>query len=108
MEGAQFEALQSKIIGDLSQSLAAYQVSLQNIEQIKAQQTAQLQMSQKLQKQFDAGLIDRLELTQNALNTAQLTQQLLGAQYNNLNAALALEDMMQRPIFDEFSINTEK
>jgi outer membrane protein, heavy metal efflux system len=108
VEGAQFETLQSKIIGDLSQSLAVYQASLQSTEQIKAQQTAQLQVSQKLQKQFDAGLIDRLELTQNTLNAGQLSQQLLSAQYNNLNAALALEDMMQHPIFDEFSINTEK
>ena len=107
IEGAQFEALQAKIIGDLSQSLAAYQASLQNIQQVKQQQSAQAEYSQKLQKQFNAGLIDRLALTQNALNTSLLEQQLLSAQFNNLNAALTIEDMMQRPLFDDFSMLTK-
>ncbi len=104
VEGAQFEALQAKIIGDLSQSSAAYQASLQNIQQLQLQQSAQIQYSQRLQKQLDAGLIDRLALTQNALNTSLLEQQLLNAQFNNLNAALTIEDMMQHPLFDEFTM----
>jgi outer membrane protein, heavy metal efflux system len=104
IEGAQFEALQAKIIGDLSQSLAAYQANVQNINQVKQQQTVQAQYSQKLQKQFNAGLIDRLELTQNALNTSLLEQQLLKAQFNHFNTALAIEDLMQRPLFDDFNI----
>jgi outer membrane protein, heavy metal efflux system len=107
IEGAQFEALQAKIIGDLSQSLAAYQASVQNMNQIKQQQSAQAQYNQKLQKQFNAGLIDRLTLTQNALNTSLLEQQLLNAQFNHLNATLAIEDMMQRPLFDDFSMPTQ-
>ena len=103
IEGAQFEALQAKIIGDLSQNLAIYQASLQNINQIKTQQATQMRYSQKLQRQFDAGLIDRLALTQNSLNTALLEQQLLNAQFSNLNAALAIEDTMQRPLFDDLT-----
>ena len=104
IEGAQFEALQAKIIGDLSQALAAYQASLQNIDQIKLQQISQVQYIQKLQKQLDAGLIDRLALTQNALNTGLLEQQLLNAQFSNLNVALVIEDMMQHPLFDQFTV----
>jgi outer membrane protein TolC len=104
VEGAQFEALQAKIIGDLSQSVAAYQANLQNIDQIKSQLSAQTQHSQKLQKQLDAGLIDRLALTQNALNTSLLEQQLLNAQFSNLNAALTIEDMLQHPLFDDFTM----
>ncbi len=104
IEGAQFEALQAKIIGDLSQNIAAYEASLQNVKQVKQQQVTQLAYSQKLLRQFDAGLIDKLDLTQNQLNSTLLAQQLLGAQFNNLNAALALEDMMQRPIFDGFTM----
>ena len=103
IEGAQFEALQAKIIGDLSQNLAIYQASLQNIYQIKMQQATQMQYSQKLQRQFDAGLIDRLALTQNSLNTSLLEQQLFNAQFSNLNAALAIEDTMQRPVFDDLT-----
>lgn len=106
IEGAQFEALQAKIISDLSQSVAAYKASLQNINRLTLQQATQLEYSQKLQRQFEAGLIDRLELTQNGLKTALLEQQLLNAQFNNLNAALAIEDMMQHPLFDDFSMPT--
>jgi cobalt-zinc-cadmium efflux system outer membrane protein len=98
VEGAQFEALQAKIIGDLSQSVAAYQASLQNIRQLQLQQAAQLQYSQRLQRQFETGLIDHLELTRNDLNTCLLAQQLLNAQLNSLNTALALEDTMQIPL----------
>ena len=103
IEGAQFLALQAKIIGDLSRNLAIYQASLQNINQIKTQQATQMQYSQKLQRQFDAGLIDRLALTQNSLNTSLLEQQLLNAQFSNLNAALTIEDTMQRPLFDDLT-----
>ncbi len=108
IEGAQFEALQSKIIGDISQNVAAYQASLQNVEQVRQQQTTQAQYSQKLQRQFESGLIDRLALTQNQLNTVLLEQQLLNAQFNSINAALALEDILQRPLFDDFSMPGEK
>jgi outer membrane protein, heavy metal efflux system len=106
IEGAQFEALQAKTIGNLSQNIAVYEASLQNIKQVKQQQLAQLTYSQKLQRQFDAGLIDKLDLTQNQLNSTLLAQQLLSAQFNNLNTALLLEDMMQRPIFDDFTMPT--
>lgn len=104
VEGAQFEALQAKIIADLSQSLAVYQSSLQNMQQVQQQQAAQLLYSQKLQRQFDAGLIDRLALTQNDLNTSLLSQQLLTAQFQNLDAALAIEEVLQHPLFDDFSM----
>jgi len=106
IEGAQFEALQAKIIGDLGQSLASYEASLENVRGLKAQLVEQTLYTQKLQRQFDAGLIDRLDLTQNQLNTNSLEQQILEAQFNNLHAALAVEDIMQRPIFDDFSMPT--
>lgn len=106
IEGKQFEALQAKIIADLSQSLANYEASLQNIKQIQQQQAAQSLYSQKLQRQFDAGLIDRLTLTQNDLNTSLLAQQLLSAQFYHLNTALMLEGVMQHPLFDDFSMPT--
>lgn len=106
VEGAQFDALQARIIGDLGQSLASYEASLENTHGLKAQLEAQEQLTQKLQRQFDAGLIDRLDLTQNQLNTSLLEQQLLDAQFNSLQAALAVEDVMQRPLFDDSSIPT--
>jgi outer membrane protein, heavy metal efflux system len=106
IEGAQFEALQAKIIGDLEQTLANYAANSQNLKQVKQYQETQLDFEHKIQRQFDAGLVDKLELTQNQLNTTILEQQLVTAQFNHLRAALALEDMMQRPIFDDFILTT--
>lgn len=106
VEGAQFEALQAKIIGDLNQHIARYEASLQNLKQVKQQQTAKMAYSRKIQRQFDAGLIDRLELTKSEMNDALIEKQLLAAQFNSMDAALALEDMMQRPIFDDFKLPT--
>jgi hypothetical protein len=46
-------------------------------------------------------------LTQNQLNTTFLEQQLVAAQFNHLKAALIIEEIMQRPIFDDFSLITK-
>ena len=72
IEGAQFEALQANVIAEVSQANAAYTASQQNINQVKQQLLAQQHYTQKLQRQLDAGLIDRLDLTQNKLNTTLL------------------------------------
>ncbi len=107
IEGAQFEALQATIIGELDQKLAKYEASTLQLNKINEQKIAQSAFEQKLQKQFAAGLIDRLELTKHQLNTTLLEQQLVAAQFNILNAGLALENMMHRPMFEEsLSIST--
>ena len=98
IEGAQFEALQAEVIAAVSQAQAGYQASLQNVLQAKQQLANQRQYSQKLQNQFDAGLIDRLALTQNNMNTQALEQQLVTAQFQQLNAMLALENSVQMPL----------
>ncbi len=100
IEGAQFEALQAHIIATLSQNLAAYQSSNSNITSLNAQLGAQLQHTQKLQKQFEAGLIDRLDITQNQISTQAIEQQLLAEKFNLLQLNLAIEDVMQKPIFE--------
>lgn len=101
VEAAQFEALQAKVIGDLSQAQAVYIAT--NAEIAKAQEnvTAQLQLNQQLQKQFDKGLIDRLELTTNQLNTIGAEQNLLNTKFQNLRAAYAIEDVMQHPLYND-------
>ena len=98
IEGAQFEALQANVIAEVSQANTAYMASQQNINQVKQQLLAQQQYTQKLQRQLDAGLIDRLDLTQNKLNTNLLEQQLINAQFQQLNALLALENSVQLPL----------
>ena len=105
IEGAQFEALQANVIADASQANAAYKASLQNVVQIKQQLAAQQVYTQKLQRQLDAGQIDRLDLTQNKLSTALIQQQLINAQFQQLHALLTLENSLQIPLNADNIVN---
>ena len=105
IEGAQFDALQANVIAEVSQANAAYMASQQNINQVQQQLLAQQQYTQKLQRQLDAGLIDRLDLTQNKLNTTVLEQQLINAQFQQMNALLELENSMQMPLNTDNIVN---
>jgi cobalt-zinc-cadmium efflux system outer membrane protein len=100
IEGAQFEALQSSIIGNLNLAYAHYQSSLQQISQTQSQLALETQHQQTLQKQLESGLVDRLFVTQNALLLLLTEQQLIRLKFNSLKAAIAIEDVMQRPILD--------
>ncbi len=99
VEGAQFEALQAQVIADLDQSYTRMSASQQNLQQAKQAYAAQLTHMQKLQKQLNAGLIDRLQLTQASLNTVLSKQQVSHTQFTWLKASAAIEDVIQRPIF---------
>lgn len=104
IEGAQFEALQAQIIGDLTQHLANYEASKQSLNQAQSQYASQLQHMQKLQKQFDAGLTDRLELKQASLSNIALQAQVLNSKFKLLKAANDIEDVMQHPLYNNFQI----
>jgi outer membrane protein, heavy metal efflux system len=99
VEGAQFEALQAQIIADLSQSYARITASEENLKQANAGYNAQLTQMGKLQKQHNAGLIDRLQLTQTSLYNVMSQQQVASAQFAVLKASAAIEDLIQRPLF---------
>ena len=101
IEGAQFEALQTSIIGDLNLAYANYQSALQQINQTQSQLVLQAKQQQALHKQLDAGLIDRLTVTQNSLQQLLTQQQLIRLKFNCLKAAIAIEDLMQRPLLDD-------
>ncbi len=105
IEGVQFEALQANVIADVSQANAAFTASQQNVTQVKQQLAAQQQATQKLQRQLDAGQIDRLDLTQNQLNTSLLEQQLINTKFQQLNAQLALENSLQIPLNTDNMLN---
>ncbi len=105
IEGAQFEALQANVIAAVSQANATLTASQQNVVQVRQQLTAQQQVTQKLQRQLDAGQIDRLDLTQNQLNTSLLEQQLINAKFQQLNALMALENSLQLPLNADTVLN---
>jgi len=100
IEGAQFEVLQTNIISNLNLAYAQLTTALQNIQQTQSQLENQARQQRQLQKQFDAGLTDRLALTQQSLNYLLTEQQLLTLKFNGLKAMNAIEDLMQRPIDD--------
>ena len=102
IEGAEFEALQAKIIGDLNQTYAQYEASRQHFNLAQSQYTSQLAHHKKLQKQFDAGLIDRLEIKQALLSNHITQQQVLAAQFDVLKAANDIENVMQAPLYNDF------
>ena len=105
VEAAQFEELQAKVIGDLSVAQAGYAAA--NVEITKAQENVNLQSHQnlQLQKQFDKGLIDRLELTTSQLSTINAEQNLLNAKFKSLRAAYVIEDLAQHPLHNGFIKN---
>ncbi len=98
IEGAQFEALQAAVIATLNQKIVDYQTSHDLVKNIKEQLDAQLQHTQKINKQFEAGLIDRLELTLNQSNGFAIEKQLLAEKHQLLRSLLSLENVMQKPL----------
>ena len=108
VEAAQFEALQAKVIGDLSQAQVSFVAA--NNEITKAQTTMDLQLRQnkRLQNQFEQGLIDRLELTAGQLSLINAEQNLLSTQFKSLRAGYVIEDVMQHPLYnDQVSTTTQ-
>lgn len=103
IEGAQFEALQTKIISDLGITSARFFAATQKLTASKQQQAAQQTYMQKLNKQFNAGALDRLELAQAALLAQLANSQVSQSQFDVLNTANEIEDVMQHPLFDDTS-----
>ena len=98
IDGAQFEALQANIIGDLSVANARWLAAQDNLKQAKQQQAAQQAYMQKLNKQFAAGALDRLELAQAALQNQLADAQVVTMQFEVLYAANDMQDLLQTPL----------
>lgn len=98
VEAAQFEALQANVIGNLEQAKARYYGATDTLHQAREQHAARQQQLQRIQKQFDDGYADRLELALSRLENTQSLQNLLSAEYVVQQAAAALEDTLQQPL----------
>ena len=108
IEGAQFESLQSSVIGDVSLAYAKYQAVKNKLDQSKAEQQSQLKLMEKLQKQFEAGLADRVELTQASLSVAGAEQMLHRVEFELLRTQMEIENLLQRPLLEPASkINSQ-
>lgn len=98
VEAAKFEVLQTSVIGQLTQSKAVYTTAKSAFEQAQSYVKSLQNRSQKSQRQFDAGQIDRLELANTQLENITATQNMLSAAYQLELATARIEDTMQYPM----------
>lgn len=105
VEARQFEELQVRVVGELVQARLLYQATLDESEKAQRLLTAQREREAQTMRQFDAGHIDRLELTGMQLETLVAEQGLLAARLRSLRALGLLEDAMQKPLDDTPATN---
>lgn len=98
LEAAKFKALQAKVIGELEGRKAAYIQSLSSLRDSKLLLEAQLERTALMEKQFNQGIADRLELTTAKLENILAQQTVIFSEIRVQRAAHALEDAMQYPL----------
>lgn len=98
VEAAKFEILQADVISQLTQSRALYATAKSAFEQTQSYAQSLQSRSQKSQRQFDAGQIDRLELASTQLENVSATQNMLSAAYQLELATTEIENTMQYPL----------
>jgi len=106
IEGAQFENLQAEVIAMISQAHTRYLAAKKVTEQAKVELSQQVEQEQKMQIQFDAGLIGKLDLSRYSNSTIIARQQLIASQFALLEIANQIEDVMQKPLYSEFTMPT--
>ncbi|HEY8118805.1 MAG TPA: TolC family protein [Methylophilaceae bacterium] len=102
VEVAQFNALQAKVIGDMEQARVRYFATLDELDKAQELQQAQNTHLKEIEKQFDAGFADRLELTTAKLENLLAAKIALNAELKVRHAISSLEDTLQRPLDDSF------
>ena len=95
---AQFEALQAKVIGDLNQAKASYQSAIASRAKAQTLLENQQKRTEQTERQFNAGLADRLAFTTTLLENIIAKQSVLNTTYLTQVAKLNLEDVLQRPL----------
>lgn len=104
VEAAQFNLTQARLINELNQSTVTYVQSFDALKIGKKLLITQATRLQQVEQQFNAGIADRLLLTQTALeNTIALQNDLL-ARYKFQQAIISLEDALQKPLSESIRI----
>lgn len=96
VEGAQFEALQSQVIAEVTLAKTQLNAAQQQLHHANIQANQQLAALQRLQKQFEAGLLDNMEITQAQALYSSYTESVLNAQFSMLRAGEHFQNVMQR------------
>jgi outer membrane protein, heavy metal efflux system len=98
LQASQFNALQTRIIGEMEQSLINYQAGTERVTKAQHLLATQQLRTAQTERQFETGYADRLELTQARLQTLAVEQGMLDARIHAQRALNALEDAVQRPL----------
>jgi len=104
IQGARFKNLQATIIAEISQAYTRYQAAAQTTEQANETLTNQLTQEQRMLKQFNNGLIGKLNLAQYTLDSLVAKQQLLASQFALLKVNNQIENIMQKPLYSSFQL----
>lgn len=103
-EAAQFDVLQAGVLANLARSRANYGAALDFLAQAERLYQAEDQHFSQLQRQFERGLIDRLQLAEADLNRLQSRENKLLAAEQLQRATLELEQVLQRPLHSNSSV----
>ena len=94
----QFNALQTSILSEQEQALTRWQAAQEAIPQAQTLLKAQLDRLEQTRQQFDAGLADRLELTNAQLELVAAEARILAAKHHAQQVLGQLEDAVQQPL----------
>ena len=102
VEAVKFEALQARVIGDMERARTSYFATLDELDKARELEKAQSIHLKEIEKQFDAGFADRLELTTAKLENLVAAKIILSTELKVRQAISSLEDTLQRPLDDSF------
>lgn len=89
---------QAAIIAETDTALAAYRQSVVGARAAQQARLTQLARSEQMQKQFDAGYVDRIEATQARMEAIAVERNAQRARLDAQHALGRLEDALQRPL----------
>lgn len=98
VEARRFEALQARVIGEQEQGLLRYLASLDELAKAEGLRNAVAATAARIEKQFDAGYSDRVELAGTRLEGISAEQAISDARIRAQRALGALEDAVQQPL----------
>jgi outer membrane protein TolC len=97
---ASFTALQAQLIGAIDQAAAAYRTATQSVTTGDALLADDERRERQIASQFRAGQVDRVTLVTAELGVAATALSRFDAVAQQRQAIGALEDALQKPLFD--------
>lgn len=100
LQAQQFNALQTRVIGEVELSLAGYRAFQEQVQKAQRLEQAQREQLRQIEHQFDAGQADRLQRSAAQMELVLVELGILDTQLQSQRALNALEDAVQQPLDD--------